>query len=124
MKWNSRIGAICFIGALTAAICSAQPKDLPNSKDHPLVTRYPGSVIDVYSVVAFDEFTFRSASCRPKVDKSQHLEGKITRIGYAVPAGRSILEVYRNYESALQRGGFTRCFPARTTTAAAPTAPR
>jgi flagellar motor protein MotB len=25
----------------------------------------------------------------------------------AAPAGRSILEVYRNYESALQRGGFT-----------------
>jgi outer membrane protein OmpA-like peptidoglycan-associated protein len=108
MKWNSRIGAICFIGALTAAICGAQPKDLPNSKDHPLVTRYPGSVIDVYSVVAFDEFNLPLGKLQgQKFDKSQHLEGKITRIGYAVPAGRSILEVYRNYESALQRGGFT-----------------
>jgi outer membrane protein OmpA-like peptidoglycan-associated protein len=111
MKWNSRIGAICFIGALTAAICSAQPKDLPNSKDHPLVTRYPGSVIDVYSVVAFDEFNLPLGKLQgQKFDKSQHLEGKITRIGYAVPAGRSILEVYRNYESALQRGGFTTLF--------------
>ena len=108
MKWNSRIGAIFFIGALTAAICGAQPKDLPNSKDHPLVTRYPGSVIDAYSVVEFDEFNLPLGKLKDtKFDKSQHLEGKITRIGYAVPAGRSILEVYRNYESALQRGGFT-----------------
>ena len=108
MKWNSRIGAICFIGALTAAICGAQPQDLPNSKDHPLVTRYPGSVIDVYSVVEFDEFNLPLGKLKDaKFDKSQHLEGKITRIGYAVPAGRSILEVFRNYESALQRGGFT-----------------
>jgi outer membrane protein OmpA-like peptidoglycan-associated protein len=111
MKWNSRIGAICFIGALTAAICGAQPKDLPNSKDHPLVTRYPGSVIDVYSVVAFDEFNLPLGKLKDAgFDKSQHLEGKITRIGYAAPAGRSILEVYRNYESALQRGGFTTLF--------------
>jgi len=108
MKWNSRIGAICFIGALTASICGAQPKDLPNSKDHPLVTRYPGSVIDVYSVIEFDEFNLPLGKLKDtKFDKSQHLEGKITRIGYAVPAGRSILEVFRNYESALQRGGFT-----------------
>jgi outer membrane protein OmpA-like peptidoglycan-associated protein len=111
MKWNKRIGAVCFIGALTAAICGAQPKDLPNSKDHPLVTRYPGSVIDVYSVVAFDEFNLPLGKLQgQKFDKSQHLEGKITRIGYAVPAGRSILEVFRNYESALQRGGFTTLF--------------
>ena len=111
MKWNSRIGAIFFIGALTAAICGAQPKDLPNSKDHPLVTRYPGSVIDVYSVVEFDEFNLPLGKLKDAgFDKSQHLEGKITRIGYAAPAGRSILEVYRNYESALQRGGFTTLF--------------
>jgi outer membrane protein OmpA-like peptidoglycan-associated protein len=111
MKWNSRIGAICFIGALTAAICGAQPKDLPNSKDHPLVTRYPGSFIDVYSVVEFDEFNLPLGKLKDAgFDKSQHLEGKITRIGYAAPAGRSILEVYRNYESALQRGGFTTLF--------------
>ena len=26
MEWSRRIGAICFIGALTTAICGAQPK--------------------------------------------------------------------------------------------------
>ena len=111
MKWIKRIGAVCFIGALPAAMCGAQPQDLPNSKDHPLVTRYPGSFIDVYSVIEFDEFNLPLGKLKDaKFDKSQHLEGKITRIGYAAPAGRSILEVYRNYESALQRGGFTTLF--------------
>ena len=34
------------------------------------------------------------------------MEGKITHLVYDVPAGRSILEVYRNYESALTKAGF------------------
>jgi outer membrane protein OmpA-like peptidoglycan-associated protein len=38
--------------------------------------------------------------------KSQHLEGKVTRIAYQAPNGRSSLEVYRNFESALKQAGF------------------
>jgi hypothetical protein len=74
-----------------------------------LVTRYSGSFIKVYSVAVFDEFNLPLGKLKDNglFEKGQHLEGKITRIGYAAPAGRSILEVYRNYENALQRGGFT-----------------
>jgi flagellar motor protein MotB len=109
MICSKRIGAICFVGGLIAASCGAQQNDIPNSQDHPLVTRYPGSFIKVYSVAEFDEFNLPLGKLKDNglFEKSQHLEGKITRIGYAAPAGRSILEVYRNYESALQRGGFT-----------------
>ena len=107
-KLSMRIFAICFAGALTAAICGAQPTDIPNSKDHPLVTRYPGSVITEYSYSEFDEvlFPLSKASGHDVYQNSKRVEGKVTRIVYDAPAHRSMLEIYRNYESALLKGGF------------------
>jgi hypothetical protein len=108
MKPFRRIAAVGFLAALTAAAGAAQAKeDVEGSKDHPLVSRYPGSVISDYHVAEFDEFTLPLGKLQDStLGKSQHLEGKITRIAYDVPSGRSILEVYRNFESALRKGGF------------------
>jgi OmpA-OmpF porin, OOP family len=102
------ISTVYLMGALAAAVGSAQPADIPNSSDHPLVTRYPGSVIVKYGYSEFDEamLPLGKANRDGKFDKSQHLEGKVTRIGYEAPAHRSILETYRNYESALLKSGF------------------
>ena len=95
------------VAALAATVAAAQPADVEGSKDHPLVSRYPGSVIIDYTVTEFDEFTLPLGKLSGEAPaKSQHLEGKITRINYTGPAGRSILEVYRNYEAALNKGGF------------------
>ena len=44
------------------------------------------------------------------ITKNQHLEGKITRIVYVAPAGRTVLEVFRNYQDALKKGGFETLF--------------
>ena len=108
MKRIQKSIAVCFLAALTASIGAAQDTDIENSKDHPLVSRYPGSIITEYSFAEFDEFTFPLGKLKDDTtfEKTQHLEGKITRIGYQGPVGRSILEVYRNYESALQKAGF------------------
>jgi outer membrane protein OmpA-like peptidoglycan-associated protein len=105
---NRKIAIGFFLVALTAAVGAAQQADVEGSSDHPLVTRYPGSVIAEYHVSEFDEFTLPLGKIKGDhgFEKSQNLEGKITRIAYNVPAGRSILEVYRNYESALNKGGF------------------
>jgi len=45
-----------------------------------------------------------------EIEKSQHLEGKFTRIHYLISSGRSTLEVMRNYQDALQRAGFQTLF--------------
>ena len=42
--------------------------------------------------------------------KSQHFEGKITRIKDDIPPQRAILEVFRNYESSLRGAGFDTLF--------------
>jgi len=103
-----RIIAFCFLAAFTVAAGLAQrTADIEDSKDHPLVSRYPGLIIAEYNFVEFDEFNLPLAKLKDNTpEKTQHLEGKITRISYEGPAGRSILEIYRNYESALQKGGF------------------
>lgn len=95
---------------LTLAIpCGAQDKT--GSRDHPLITRYPGSVITQYAAKEFDEFSFPVGPAKyPTLPKFQHLEGKVTRIGYSYPSERSSTEVYRNYESALKRAGFQTIF--------------
>ena len=86
-------------------------QDVPGSKDHPLLSRYPGSRISYYDQKDFSVFYVLEAppgksdydlnACR-KVK----LEGKVTRIEYDIPAGKSALEVFRNYETALQKAGF------------------
>jgi outer membrane protein OmpA-like peptidoglycan-associated protein len=89
----------------------AQGGDVEGSKDYPMISRYPGSVIRDYLQKEFDEFTLPLGKfVNGKFAKSQHLEGKVTRIVYAVPQGRTVLEVYRNYEGALKKAGFEALF--------------
>lgn len=106
---NLFLAGLCL--ALAAAPAVAQPKDAAGSKDSPLVTRYPGSVIDRYATHEFDEFNFPvGAVGKDNKPKSLHLEGKITRIIYTNPKERSGLEIYRNYETALKSAGFETVF--------------
>lgn len=95
-----------------AAAGRAQDQDSPGSADHPLVTRYAGSFIDGHQVINFDEYTLplgpavRDASGQRVPSKKEILEGKITRILYRGPEGRSTLEIFRNYQAALVSAGF------------------
>ncbi len=101
----------CLLLGLSAPFAAGQDQDLEGSKDHPLISRYPGSVITRYLTKEFDEFTLPLGEVvDEKFTKSQPLEGKITRIVYVAPAGRSVLEVFRNYQGALKKGGFETFF--------------
>jgi outer membrane protein OmpA-like peptidoglycan-associated protein len=77
-----------------------------------LISRYPGSVITRYLTKEFDEFTLPLGEVveAGKFSKSQSLEGKITRIVYLAPQGRTVLEVFRNYQGALKKAGFETLF--------------
>ena len=88
-----------------AALPAVADQDAPGSKDHPLVTRYPGSIITRYVTREFDEYLLPVGKVERDKPKSQRVEGRLTRILYSYPEKRSTLEVYRNYESALKRAG-------------------
>jgi hypothetical protein len=111
MTINRNLLAAGLFLALAAAPAAAQSKDVEGSKDSPLASRYPGSIIDNYKTKQFDEFNFPIGPVTSQgMPKSLHLEGKITRISYTYPQDRSPLEVYRNYESALKSAGFETVF--------------
>lgn len=90
--------------------------DVKGSKDHPLISRYSGSEIIGYEKKAFDGYRLvlgphtRDANNNIVPKKKQDLEGRVTRILYKSPKGRSTLEVYRNYEKALKSAGFETMF--------------
>src|SRR5579859_971891 len=111
MKLISRAILICGLIASTAAFAPGQGQDIEGSKDHPLISRYPGSWIIGYIYKEYDEYLFPEGKVQDdKPAKSEDLEGKITRITYKIPDGRSTLEVYRNFESALKQAGFKTLF--------------
>lgn len=117
MKMQNKI-VFCLLGMfmLTTSIAFAQGQDVEGSKDHPLISRFAGSTIVYYDVRQFDEYILALGKVEWERDedykrvfnltKSKQLEGKVTRIQYDAPEGRSTLEIYRNYESALKKAGF------------------
>ncbi len=106
-----RVFVACLLLGVPSSFAAGQNQDAGGSKDHPLISRYPGSVIGAYFQKEFDEFTLPLGKLADeKFTKSQHLEGKVTRIVYAAPEGRSVLEVFRNYQGALNKAGFETLF--------------
>ncbi len=111
MTFSRRILIAYLLMALTSIAAKGQGQDAEGSKDHPLISRYPGSIIGAYFQKDFDEFTLPLGKLADeKFAKSQHLEGKLTRIVYAAPEGRSVLEVFRNYQGALKKARFETLF--------------
>jgi len=80
---NKRIFWLLGIFLLAGSIVFAQEEDVEGSKDHPLISRYPGSIIEEYDVKQFDEYVFPLTRDKEgDVTKSQQLEGKVTKITY------------------------------------------
>jgi outer membrane protein OmpA-like peptidoglycan-associated protein len=99
------IGAV-LMGTYAAA---ADPPDLVGSKDNPLVSRYAGSSIVAYADINFGQETLPLTS---QIEdnhfvKGETVEGKITRLVYLAPRGKTALEVTRNYQLALTKAGMT-----------------
>ncbi len=103
-----KILILFIIGCLSLA--AAHEKDIPQSKDHPMVSRYSGALITGYDFQEYGELMLPlgKAVLKKEVEylKSQRIEGKLTRILYLAPQNRSTLEVYKNYEIELKKAGF------------------
>lgn len=103
--------SLAFLVALIAGLgvlAPAQESDPPGSKDHPMVSRFQGSVITKYNHADFGELVLPlSNPClRSGPEKSDRLEGKLTKFLYRIPEGHGTHEVFRSYQNALQNAGF------------------
>lgn len=103
-KWMQ---ALVFASGLVS-VNIAIAADVKGSSDHPLLSRFPSAEIRSYMAKDYDAALLPQS----KVDKAKEpgqlleLEGKVTRISYRIPGERSALEVIKNYEKALGKGGF------------------
>ena len=105
--------ALVVLTLLTAGFAASAAAQTPVT-DHPLISRYPGSEFDRLnppSVKQFDELALPTGPhVKGKFTKSERVEGKVTRLVYANPKDRSTLEIFRNYQQALTKGGFQTLF--------------
>jgi outer membrane protein OmpA-like peptidoglycan-associated protein len=91
------------VSALFASAWSAAAQDVEGSRDHPLVSRYPGYVIVTYEEQEFGAHEFYIG------DTERRVEGRYWRIEYEIPEnGRKggPLQIGRNYTNLfVSRGG-------------------
>ncbi|WP_305857752.1 OmpA family protein [Balneatrix alpica] len=88
--------------------------DLAGGQDHPLLSRFSGAQLVGYQQLEYERGHFYQASQEAGMDPQKELdrdhplirEGKITRLLYIAPAGKTALEIQRNFAEALSAGGF------------------
>jgi outer membrane protein OmpA-like peptidoglycan-associated protein len=100
---------------IAAPAADAPVTDAPGSADHALIKRFAGSWLAGQRVSEWDATVVPGSAETDKADKRQYaspltLEGKVTQTVYIAPAGKSALEVWRNYEQALTAAGFRKRF--------------
>jgi outer membrane protein OmpA-like peptidoglycan-associated protein len=102
---------VAIVVLLSSATVAAQPA----RQGHPMIPPYPGSTEgQSVNVVAFEEYNIPTGPTKDgKFTKTERVEGKLTNFGYSLPSGRSTLEVFRNYEGALEAAGFQTLFTCR-----------
>lgn len=91
------------LAAFHATTALAVTKDETN---HPLVVPYEGSSLHNKQVKEFDAYSlFKGWNKQSKAYVTEALEGKVTKIHYKTPPGRSEIEIYHNYRAALTQAG-------------------
>jgi outer membrane protein OmpA-like peptidoglycan-associated protein len=102
--------ALTVVLSVVAGPAAAQT-DIPGGKDHPVITRYPGSTIIDYLEKNYEGVDVPTGPVITRDGKYQwksteRAEGRYTRIRYRGPVGRNSLEVFRNFQTALRDAGF------------------
>lgn len=101
----------CGLGPV--AIAQTKASEMAGARDHPMVSRYAGSVLQNAAQENFVALRVPAGPGRAGpngslvFDKSTAVEGRLGSYFYVQPKERSALEVFRNYQAALQQSGFT-----------------
>jgi outer membrane protein OmpA-like peptidoglycan-associated protein len=94
---------LVFACLFLATLARAQDRDVEGSKDHPMVSRFPGYYIDEYDAQDFSAYEFATGA------EDKRVEGRYWKISYMLKEGAKKggpIEIARNYASTFtQRGG-------------------
>lgn len=112
--------------AVTAGVGNAQLQPAKAGTDHPLVGKFNGSVLVGYSQKDYESRTFVSAGqprVTPKPEETLVREGRSTLLVYQGPAGRSSIELFRNYQKAIKSQGLSETWACEDNSGQAPQCP-
>src|ERR1700693_1395027 len=104
MRLASRV-LLCSLILSCAISLRAQddkPKDAEGCQDSPLITRFPGSILR-----SCDNKEYEQADFPLPNDKVKHVEGEYHTWDFTTREGTSEIQVFRNFEAALKKAGFT-----------------
>ncbi|MEL7247664.1 MAG: OmpA family protein [Bacteroidota bacterium] len=100
---------ILFLGLFLLTSLAQAQTDAPDCKDHPMISRYPGSVLIWCSADNFSEYHVATGPITGyrNIDEWTAIEGKVYRHNYELYNETVTMnEVYQNYRNALTRSGF------------------
>ena len=83
-----------------------KPKDAEGCKDSPLVTRFPGAIINSCENKEFEQADFPLGNDKNGNALTKHLEGEFHSWDIATHEGVSEIQVFRNFQTALKTGSF------------------
>lgn len=89
------------------------PTDCDGCRDSALLARYPSATLVGADQVAFDEVVLPAAAAtrddndQATLARTLKLAGRLTRLYYLAPQGRSAFEVFANYREAIDKAGMT-----------------
>ena len=82
-------------------------EDVKGAHDHPAVSRFTGSTIISFHEDAFDTSPLPAGAIDgSSFSRTKDASGKVTRIAYVAPSGKTTAEIIANYASALAKAGF------------------
>lgn len=101
-------GTIFYTALLFVSLSTFGQSDKSGCKDHPVITRYPGAVIEYCNIKNHSEFAIATG---PEVGYRTindwvKMAGKQTRIYYSLKGDKIVSEVYQNYVTALKISEF------------------
>lgn len=102
---------LILLALLAATTAKAQYPDVPGASDPPLIKRFSGSWLAGARSAEWEAAAVPAGPERQKTDERKfqallELEGRVSQRVYIAPRGKSALEVWRNYEQALNAAGF------------------
>lgn len=83
-------------------------EDIKGSKDHSLISRYPGSHIVYYDEQDYYQYSIATGPVTgfQTISDWTKVEGKFTRIYYELGGDVTITQIFTNYQNAMQKAGF------------------
>ena len=106
---HSQFTSIVAAGLLASGVLLAQDErvDAENCHDSPLIARMPGSKINGCDHKEFEQVKVRMGTNKDGEAIEKTLEGEYWYSDYGNREGVSEIQVFRNFETALRRAGWT-----------------